>query len=112
MTYGRREPDRPAEKNFKIGLRVPGDFGQRPGKGGHDRRRCRARGMRPGRRQRGAGDGSGAPPASAVVSGTVTARPGAYCTADRLAEALFAPPKVMLPRTLMRYSSRPGWSKA
>ena len=77
MTYGRREPDRPAEKNWEIGLRVPG-----------------------------------APPASAVVSGTVTARPGAYCTADRLAEALFAPPKVMLPRTLMRYSSRPGWSKA
>ena len=38
--------------------------------------------------------------------------PGAYCTADMLAEALSAPPKVMLPRTLLRYSSRPGWRRA
>ena len=36
----------------------------------------------------------------------------AHGTASRLAEALSAPPKVMLPRTLMRYSSRPGWTRA
>ena len=41
-------------------------------------------------------------------------RPGSphYCPADMLAEALSAPPKVMRPRTLMRYASRPGWRRA
>ena len=47
MTYGRREPDRPAEKNLKnLGLGVPGDGGQRRGEGGRG-----PRPPRPGGRQ-------------------------------------------------------------